>query len=393
MEPATGLAALALTSTQVGVYVDAVNNGGSIVNEELTRFVREALSRGAGRDEIEEALGDAGWRQSDIDKALSAWVDREFVAPIPRPRPYMGAREAFLYLVLFAALYTAAISFGNVAFVLINRAFADVAFTPPAAASAEMLRWGLAYLVISFPAFLLVQRLVRRVLRSDPELRSSRIRKWLTYMTLFLAAGVLAGDLIALVFFALGGELAVRFVLKAAIVAAIAGSVFGYYFWDLRQDESEPAEDGDGSRLPATFATVSSVAVAAAVVLGLVAVGSPGSARDRGLDVERISNLRDIVRGVDVYWERNGALPESLDALSAERDITVLSIFDPEGRAPYAYRTTDQKTYTLCATFSRDAPTDQASLRTYPYRERFWRHPAGYHCFDLEAIEPDARRW
>ena len=363
------------------------------MNEELSRFVREALARGASRDEIREALADASWRQADIDKALGAWVDRDFVVPIPRPRPYLGAREAFLCLVLFAALYTAAISFGNVTFVLINRAFADVAFTPPAAASAEMLRWGLAYLVISFPAFLLVQRLVRRTLRSDPDLRSSRIRKWLTYLTLFVAAGVLAGDLIALVFFGLGGELAVRFLLKVAVVAAIAGSVFGYYFWDLRQDDVETAEGGRTPRLPAIFAGASAVAVVVAVVMGLVVVGSPGEARERGLDVVRVSNLRDIVRGVDVYWERSGSLPASLEALSSERDIDIVSIVDPQTRAPYAFRTTGEKAYELCATFSLDAPTDQASLRTYPYRERFWRHQAGTYCFDLEAIEPDARTW
>lgn len=363
------------------------------MNEELSRFVREALSRGASRDEIREALADASWRQADIDKALSAWVDREFVAPIPRPRPYLGAREAFLYLVLFAALYTAAISFGNVTFVLINRTFADVAFTLPAAASAEMLRWGLAYLVISFPAFLLIQRMVRRTLRSDPDLRSSRIRKWLTYLTLFVAAGVLAGDLIALVFFGLGGELAVRFLLKAGVVAAIAGSVFGYYFWDLRQDDVEAAEDGQATKLPTVFAGVSAVAVLLAVVLGLVAVGSPGQARERGLDVARVGNLRDIVRGVDIYWERNGSLPAGLESLSGERDIDIVSIVDPETREPYTFRATGDKAYELCATFSLDAPTDQASLRMYPYRERFWRHPAGTHCFDLEAIEPDARRW
>ena len=363
------------------------------MNEELSRFVREALSRGAGRDEIREALADASWRQADIDKALGAWVDREFVAPIPRPRPYLGAREAFLYLLLFAALYTAAISFGNVLFVLINRAFPDAAFTLPAAASAEMLRWGLAYLVISFPAFLLIQRKVRRTLRGDPDLRSSRIRKWLTYLTLFVAAGVLAGDLIALVFFALGGELAVRFILKVGVVAATAGSVFGYYFWDLRQDEAEEAAGARAPRLPAVFAGASAAAVGVAAVLGLVAVGSPGEARERGLDVARVGNLRDIVRAVDVYWERTGALPGSLDALSGERDIGIESIIDPETRRPYEFRSTGEKAYELCATFSLDAPTDQASLRMYPYRERFWRHPAGYHCFDLEAIEPDARRW
>jgi uncharacterized membrane protein YraQ (UPF0718 family) len=47
----------------------------------------------------------------------------------------------------------------------------------------------------------------------------------------------LAGDLVTLVYLALGGELTVRFVLKAAIVALIAGSIFGYYLANLRRDK------------------------------------------------------------------------------------------------------------------------------------------------------------
>ncbi len=369
------------------------------MNEELSRFVRDALARGAGREDIRNALVDAGWQAGDIDRALGAWADREFAAPIPRPRPYLGAREAFLYLLLFASLYGAAISFGNVAFVLINRAFTDPAFMGEAAmqaavaASTEMLRWGLAWLVISFPAFLLMQRHVGRTLRRDPALRSSRIRKWLTYLTLFVAAGFLAGDLIALVYFGLGGELVVRFLLKAAVVALVAGSVFGYYLRELRLDDVEASNDAPVSRLPAIFAGAATAAALAATIGGLVAIGSPGNARERRLDVVRVTNLRDIVRAVDVYRERSGALPPSLEALGAERDITISAVADPETGAPYAFRPSGGRSYELCATFSLAAPTDPASLRLFPYREPFWRHGAGYQCFDLEAIEPDARTW
>ena len=54
---------------------------------------------------------------------------------------------------------------------------------------------------------------------------------------------------------------------------------------------------------------------------------------------------------------------------------------------------TGDETYELCAVFARAAPTDPASLRVPPYQEVFWRHAQGDHCFDLEAIDPDARRW
>ena len=73
----------------------------------------------------------------------------------------------------------------------------------------------------------------------DPIKRASKIRRWLTYMTLFITAGFIIGDLIALVNNLLGGGLTWRFVLKVLTVAIIAGAVFGYYTWDLRHEEME----------------------------------------------------------------------------------------------------------------------------------------------------------
>jgi hypothetical protein len=61
----------------------------------------------------------------------------------------------------------------------------------------------------------------------------------LTYMTLFVAAAVLIGDVANLVFRLLGGELSTRFSLKVVTVGAIAGTAFWYYLSDLRRDEQE----------------------------------------------------------------------------------------------------------------------------------------------------------
>ena len=58
-----------------------------------------------------------------------------------------------------------------------------------------------------------------------------------TYVTLLVAAGVIVGDSIALVFNLLSGELTLRFVLKVIVVAAIACTAFGYFTWSLRADD------------------------------------------------------------------------------------------------------------------------------------------------------------
>ena len=73
----------------------------------------------------------------------------------------------------------------------------------------------------------------------SPAKRLSAVRRWLTYVTLFLAATVLIGDLITLVYNLLGGELSLRFVLKVLVVGTIAGAIFGYYLRDLRREEKE----------------------------------------------------------------------------------------------------------------------------------------------------------
>ena len=70
----------------------------------LDTFVKQALDRGAQRGEIEAALTTAGWSAREISDALDAWAPTVLGLAAPRPRPYVSAREAFLYLVLFILL-------------------------------------------------------------------------------------------------------------------------------------------------------------------------------------------------------------------------------------------------------------------------------------------------
>lgn len=209
--------------------------------QDLELFVREALARGISRDAIEAALSAAGWPPERVRSALDAYADVDFPLPVPRPRPYLSAREAFLYLVLFATLYVSAWHLGSLLFDLINRAFPDPA-DPAFMADhlARSMRWSVASVLIAFPVFLFVARHLSKELARNPVKRLSAVRRWLTYLTLFLAAGVLVGDMIALVNNLLGGELTVRFLLKVLVAAVIAGAIFGFYLLDLRREEKEP---------------------------------------------------------------------------------------------------------------------------------------------------------
>jgi len=212
------------------------------INEELLGFVKEALARGTPRKDIENALLEAGWREDQVKAALAAYAASDFPIPVPVPKPYLSAREAFMYLVLFTTLYLTTFNLGRLIFQFANLAFPDPAALHDAVESArEAIRFSVASLIIAFPIFMYMSILIGRSIKRDPSKRASKVRKWLTYMTLFIAAAIIIGDLTALVYSFLGGELGLRFGLKVLTVAVIAGGVFGFYLWDLRQEERERA--------------------------------------------------------------------------------------------------------------------------------------------------------
>jgi hypothetical protein len=205
-------------------------------DEELLGFVRSALRRDLSREQIRAALAQAGWPSDEIDKALRAYAEVDFPIPVPRPRPYVSARDAFIYLVIFATLAITAIHFGSLLFELIDKALPDALDEPHEGYSVNAVRQAIAALVVAFPIYVFLSYRVNAAIRRDPTKRSSRIRKWLTYLTLFIASAVLVGDLSTVIYSLLAGELTTRFILKALTVVLIAGAIFGYYLWDLRDD-------------------------------------------------------------------------------------------------------------------------------------------------------------
>lgn len=355
------------------------------VNQALTGFVRDALRAGHSRDEISAKLAEAGWPEDEIAGALAQWAEVEFPVPVPRPRPYLSAREAFVYLVLFSTLYTAAIALGRLLFALIERALPDPAvYAGFWQASLESVRWSTASVLIAFPVYLWLSGRVYLAIRRDPEKRTSKVRKWLTYITLFVAAGVLIGDLITLLDALLGGELTLRFLLKSAVAGAIAGAVFGFYLWDLRRDDLEPADLRGRRPGVRIFTAAVTASVAAAVVGGLLTAGSPGRARARALDAQRLEDLQGIALAIDLYWTQEKRLPRRLRDLEGYRGALLGGLSDPAVGKPYPYEPGEDGRYALCAEFA--LPSDQEP-RMPPRRsdDRFWSHPAGPHCFEIEA--------
>src|SRR3989344_1912785 len=251
------------------------------MSNELYVFVKEALEKGQNRASIQQALVRAGWQEEEVQKALASFAEVDFPVPVPKPKPYLQAREAFLYLISFITLYTTAISFGILVFAFISKFFPDPVsyeFSSP-----RGLTTALASIIIAFPLYLFMMWRLAKAAVKDPERRQSKVGKWLTYITLVIAAGIIIGDLIAVLSSLLSGELTARFVLKAFTILAITGSIFGYYLWSLQREEKSkdekqivPKEKPKGVRV---FAFGVTLAIVLAVVYGLFLVGSPAQQR------------------------------------------------------------------------------------------------------------------
>lgn len=206
--------------------------------EEAREFVRDALAKGQPRESIEEALLAAGWPPAQVKRALASYAESSFAIPVPRPHTQLSARHAFVYLLLFSVLLVVAVQLGNLLFQLIDIGFSDPLDNQYAVSGRQSaIRWAVASLVVAFPLFLFLSNAVGREIKRNPAMRLSGVRRWLTYIALFIAATILMGDLISLIFRFLEGDLSTRFVLKSLTVGMIAGGIFGYYFLGLNREE------------------------------------------------------------------------------------------------------------------------------------------------------------
>ncbi len=205
-------------------------------DQRLIKFVAEALHSGISRERIKETLLQAKWSPDQIDGAMQVWSDVDFPIPIPKPRAQFSARDAAMYLVMFAMLYLSVFHFGSIIFQIIDRVLPD-ALDYSGRGYSSAVRFSTASLIVAFPVFMFLAVKIHKNLIKDPAQRSSGVRKWLTYLTLAIASCVIVGDLIALLFNVLMGELSMRFFLKALTVGAIAGAVFYYYLTCMRLDD------------------------------------------------------------------------------------------------------------------------------------------------------------
>ncbi len=157
-------------------------------------------------------------------------------------KPKTSPKDFFLHILAILSLYFSAISFLVLLFQYINILIPDILdynYYDVRASYFGKIRWSMSSLIVVFPVYVLTTWFLNKSYRADPEKRKLRIRRWLIYFTLFIAAVIIIGDLVSLIYNFLGGELTTRFLLKILVVFFVAAATFTYYFWDLRVNKTD----------------------------------------------------------------------------------------------------------------------------------------------------------
>ncbi len=132
--------------------------------------------------------------------------------------------------------------------------------------------------------------------------------------------------------------------------------------------------------------------VAAAIIAGFVAVGSPQTKRLHDFDNRRVSDMQFLQNEIITYWQVKQKLPQNLASLNdSTRGIVVPK--DPQTATDYEYTTKAPLVFTLCAKFLLPSTESGKQATPAPYYMvgpgmADWSHGAGRACFD-RTIDTD----
>ncbi|MEK7551990.1 MAG: DUF5671 domain-containing protein [Patescibacteria group bacterium] len=293
-----------------------------------------------------------------------------------------SAKDFFLHIAKVALLYTGVVALLNLLFRIINVAFPQInQYYYGYDQSSMSLQ--VATLIVVFPIFLVLSNIIQKGYIATPEKKEYALRKWLIYITLFVAGAVLSGDLVTLIYYFLDGrEMTTGFILKVVAFFVIAGCVFMYQLDDLKERLA-------GGRRN-IWKIIAVVLVLGSIILGFSVVGSPASQRKARYDDQKITDLQNIQWQVINYWQQKGVVPQTLTEL--QDPISGFTVpLDIQTNKPYGYEKSGEQSFKLCAEFnltktnnltSGEVSVYSSSYPSKPAGSDVWNHESGYQCFE-----------
>lgn len=299
--------------------------------------------------------------------------------PLKNIDSYNTPKDFFIYLLSIITLYIFFTSFIALLFKFVNIYFPDN-LDISRLYNIESIRWYVAIIIITFPVYIYTLISIRKDYLRYPEKRNLKVRKWLLYFTLFLASVIIMCDLGTLLYYFLGGDITVRFLLKTLIIFLLVTTLFIFYLRELHR--------GWPSFQAMIWLWLTLILVLMSLVYGFYLIGTPEQARQELIDEKRVNDLTSIQSELLQYWRQKKQLPNNLDELT-----NPISGYkapdDPVTKNPYRYKVLSAYTFQLCSVFSTPSETKTFyKINTDSDLNWNWAHPAGYYCFQ-RTIDPE----
>jgi hypothetical protein len=290
-------------------------------------------------------------------------------------------KDFFLWAGAMVAFYWSIYAFIALVFSYLDYVFPDSLVYYVSDPYASGVSYSMASLVILVPVFLILMRFIRAGIVADPTRADIWVRRWALYLTLFIAATMIVGDLVTLLKYFFDGDITLRFLLKVVVILLVAGAGFLHFLADL---QGFWVRNLRGARVVGLAA---GILVVATIVAGFLIIGTPWQAREYRYDTERVSHLQGIQSEIINYWRSKEVLPKQLpDLNNSLSGFYVLS--DPKTNEAYEYRVISPLTFELCATFAASSRPNSLEERSVPVKypagemaSDTWYHDAGRTCF------------
>ena len=297
-------------------------------------------------------------------------------------KPHTSPKDFFLHLLSIIALYICAINIGVLFFQVINFNFPDELYYFNQGFY-NVIRWSISSIIVALPTLFFTSRHITKDYQKDPEKKNLKIRTWLIYFTMFATAVIVLVDLMSVIYEFLGGELTIRFALKALTIFYIAGVIFAYYWYKIKAQK-------ESTKVLFSFFGLTLVSFILAVGMGFYYIGTPGELRLRNFDDIRINDLGNLSSNIQSYYYQFEKLPENFDEL-LKSNYNYIPV-DPQTGKNYEYIKKSDLSFEVCAQFSTTKIEPKQGNRTEPISQYIYNkaYIPGRNCFE-QFVTPDPK--
>ncbi|MDD3284728.1 MAG: DUF5671 domain-containing protein [Patescibacteria group bacterium] len=288
-----------------------------------------------------------------------------------------SAKITFFYLLSLFGLVFAAISSGMILFQVINKLIPDT-INYSGRFSAEALSFAISSVIIAMPVYYWMTSLIQKSLKKGELDKNSQLRKWMTYIIIFVSAVVIIISLIVIINNYLNGDLTSKTALKVLTTIVISGVVLSYYLYNIKRIDFEK------NIVSKVYFWGSMFLVITILISGFLVADSPAQVRKIKFDTNTVNDLNSIRNGIEEYTRNYGELPKNLESLSSDMLYYLRTETDINN---YEYKILSDKEYEICAEFK----TNSDDIKDTYINQKEWPHEIGKKCFERKVFLVDIK--